>query len=94
MAKANVLRYLWNFKTNRRELVDDKGNFIQPQPEQTQPEQQQEQQQHINPVPVEIYDDDYVKCVRDNICPNCKSHGLEHSGGCVNCRHCGWSACG
>lgn len=92
MAKANVLRYLWNFKTNRRELVDDNGNFVQPT--QTQQQQTEQQQQHIKPVTVEAYDDNYINCVRDNICPSCNSHGLEHSGGCVLCRHCGWSACG
>ncbi len=86
MPKAKVLRYRWNFLTNRRELIDNNGKFVQPeQNEQT------EQHKHKTPDP---YDDDYIKCVRDNICPVCKSYGLEHSGGCVVCRHCGWSACG
>lgn len=26
------------------------------------------------------------------VCPECKTK-LEHEGGCVVCRNCGWSAC-
>ena len=37
--------------------------------------------------------DRYQWYINHDICPSCKKPGLRHSEGCVQCRHCYWSAC-